>query len=192
MMAWPLTATDHYMNRWWSSLLIHICVTRSQRVNPKQASCGKRMSQNVIFCIRVSNNETKTPKFSVLMGVVSQRLLTCSLQESHPGKKKKNSIITWMKCDFHVDSLLKSQYIRNPYHYSDVIMSTMASQITGFSIFCSTVGSGEAQRKHQSSASLAFVRGIHRWSVNSPHKRLVENVSIWWRHHDDTSDLNVL
>ena len=26
------------------------------------------------------------------------------------------------------------------------------------------------QRKHQSSASLAFVRGIHRWPVNSPHK----------------------
>ena len=25
-------------------------------------------------------------------------------------------------------------------------------------------------RKHQSSASLAFVRGIHRWPVNSPHK----------------------
>ena len=29
---------------------------------------------------------------------------------------------------------------------------------------------GVDQRKHQSSASLAFVRGIHRWSVNSPHK----------------------
>ena len=26
------------------------------------------------------------------------------------------------------------------------------------------------QRKHQSSASLAFVRGIHRWPVNSRHK----------------------
>ena len=29
------------------------------------------------------------------------------------------------------------------------------------------------ERKHQSSASLAFVRGIHRWSVNSPRKRPV-------------------
>ena len=29
---------------------------------------------------------------------------------------------------------------------------------------------GTDQRKHQSSASLAFVRGIHRWPVNSPHK----------------------
>ena len=33
-----------------------------------------------------------------------------------------------------------------------------------------TVCSGADQRKHQSSASLAFVRGIHRWPVNSPHK----------------------
>ena len=29
---------------------------------------------------------------------------------------------------------------------------------------------GVDQRKHQSSVSLAFVRGIHRWPVNSPHK----------------------
>ena len=34
----------------------------------------------------------------------------------------------------------------------------------------STIYSGADQRKHPSSASLAFVRGIHRWPVNSPHK----------------------
>ena len=44
------------------------------------------------------------------------------------------------------------------------------SQITGVSIVYSTVCSGADQRKHQSFASLAFVRGLHRWSVNSPHK----------------------
>ena len=55
-------------------------------------------------------------------------------------------------------------------HYIDVIMSAMASQITGVSIIYSNVCSGADQRKHQSSASLAFVRGIHRWPVNSPHK----------------------
>ena len=55
-------------------------------------------------------------------------------------------------------------------HYSDVIMGLMASQITGPTIIYSTVHSGADQRKHQSSASLAFVRGIHRWPVNSPHK----------------------
>ena len=55
-------------------------------------------------------------------------------------------------------------------HYNDVIMSMIASQITSLTIIYSTVYSGTDQRKHQSSASLAFVRGIHRWLVNSPHK----------------------
>ena len=55
-------------------------------------------------------------------------------------------------------------------HYDDVIMGAMASQITSRTIGYSTVYSGANQRKHQSSASRAFVRGIHRWPVNSPHK----------------------
>ena len=55
-------------------------------------------------------------------------------------------------------------------HYCDVIMGAMASQITSLPISYLTVYSGADQRKHQSSASLAFVRGIHRWPVNSPHK----------------------
>ena len=54
--------------------------------------------------------------------------------------------------------------------YSDVIMSEIASQITGVSIVYSTICSGVDQGKHESSASLAFVRGIHQWTVNSPHK----------------------
>ena len=49
-------------------------------------------------------------------------------------------------------------------------MSMIASQITGISIVYSTVCSDADQRKHQSSASLALVRGIHRWPVHSPHK----------------------
>ena len=59
-------------------------------------------------------------------------------------------------------------------HYDDVIMSTIASQITSLTIVYSTIYSGADQSKHQSSASLAFVWGIHRNA---------ENVSIWWRHH---------
>ena len=55
-------------------------------------------------------------------------------------------------------------------HYSDVIMGAIASQITSFTIVYSTVYSDADQRKHQSSASLAFVRGIHRGPVNSQHK----------------------
>ena len=65
-------------------------------------------------------------------------------------------------------------------HYSDVIMSAMSSQITCASIVCLNVCSAN-QRKHQNSASLAFVRGIHRWPMISPTKGQI--VSIWWRHH---------
>ena len=54
--------------------------------------------------------------------------------------------------------------------YRDVIMNAMASQITGIPIVYSIVYLGDDQRKQQSSASLAYVRGIHRRPVNSPHK----------------------
>ena len=71
-------------------------------------------------------------------------------------------------------------------HYNDVIMGPMASQITSLAIVYSAVYSGADQRKHQSSASLAFVRGIHRGPVNSPHKWSVTRKMFpifWWRHH---------
>ena len=58
--------------------------------------------------------------------------------------------------------LFRSDVFRRSY---DFVMSVMASQITILTIY-----SGADQREHQSSASLAFVRGIHRWPVNSPHK----------------------
>ena len=71
------------------------------------------------------------------------------------------------------------------HRYNDVIVSAMASQIPGVSAVCSTVCSGADQRKHQSSASLAFVRGICRSPVDSPHKgpSKAENAFSWWRHH---------
>ena len=49
-------------------------------------------------------------------------------------------------------------------------MSAIASRITSFTTVYLIVYSRADQRKHQSSASLAFVRGIHRRPVNSPHK----------------------
>ena len=53
---------------------------------------------------------------------------------------------------------------------NDVIMGTMASQITSLTIVYSAVYSDANERKDQSSASLAFVKGIHRWPLNSSHK----------------------
>ena len=53
-------------------------------------------------------------------------------------------------------------------------MGAMASQITSLTMIYSNVYSGADQRKHQSSALLAFVREIQRWPVNSRHKGLVK------------------
>ena len=70
-------------------------------------------------------------------------------------------------------------------HYNDVTMSAISSQITSLTIVYSTVYSDVDQRKHQSSASLAFVRGIHRSPVNSPHKgprtrKMTSSCTILW------------
>ena len=66
---------------------------------------------------------------------------------------------------YDVDGLVQKKC-----HDSDIMVNTMASPITSVLIVCLTVCSSPDQRKYQSSASLAFVRGIHRWLVNSPHK----------------------
>ena len=72
---------------------------------------------------------------------------------------------------FIVSLLLSLSSTRSIYaHYGDVIMGTISSQITSLTIVYSTVYSDAEQRKQQSSASLVFVRGIHRGPVNSPHK----------------------
>ena len=64
-------------------------------------------------------------------------------------------ILYWL----HVLHLYIPEIMHPACNYNDVIMSAMTSQITGVSIICSCVGSGADQRKHQSSASLAFVPG---------------------------------
>ena len=67
-------------------------------------------------------------------------------------------------------------------------MGMIASQITSLTIVYSAIYSDEDQRKHQSSASLALVRGIHRGPVPGEFPAQMasnsENVSIWWHHHD--------
>ena len=77
-------------------------------------------------------------------------------------------------CFLHNDTVLLRRYLMLFYwdqHYSGVIMSTLASQIISLTIVYSIVYSGTDQRKHQSSTSLAFVRGINQWPVNSPIQR---------------------
>ena len=90
-------------------------------------------------------------------------------------KPGMNNRRVWGKCvgNLGIISPAKTRiWHQTPFqhHYSGVIMSAMAAQITGVPIVCSTVCSGAAQRKHQSSALLARVRGIRRWPVDFPHK----------------------
>ena len=61
-------------------------------------------------------------------------------------------------------------------------MGAIASQITSLTIVYSTVYADADQRKHQSSASLAFVRPPGEFPAQMASN--AENVSIWWRHHD--------
>ena len=90
-------------------------------------------------------------------------------------------------------NMIKSVYIWKLRHihlfrkyYNDVIMSVMASQITSVTIVYSSVYPGGDQRKHQSSASLAFVGGNSPVTGEYPAQRASNavNVSIWWRHHE--------
>ena len=80
-------------------------------------------------------------------------------------------------------------------------MGTIASHITSLTIVYSTVHSGADQRKQQSSTSLAFVRGIHQWPVNSPHKWPVTRrmfpfddviMSAQNRHQNDATSIGLI
>ena len=77
-------------------------------------------------------------------------------------------------CDSLVSTLPKLSYPPGGWfdHYSDIIIGAMASQITSLIIAYSTDYWGADQRKHQSSASLAFCGEFtdDRWPMNSPHK----------------------
>ena len=73
---------------------------------------------------------------------------------------------------WHIWSVLQMQLTcqGRASHYDDVIIGAIASLITSLTFVYSTVYSGADQIKHQSSASLAFVWGIHRGPVNSPYR----------------------
>ena len=110
--------------------------------------------------------------FSLFISVKYKHIFDMSL---HPALMtllwtKKVCFISDCYCDLTRGMGSKEKQRLCGKHYNDVIMSAMASQITSLTIFYSIVYSGTDQRKHQTSASLAFVRGIHWWLVNSPHK----------------------
>ena len=80
------------------------------------------------------------------------------------------SLSHFVSCSMGHENVVNRVKYRITSRWRNVIMSAMASQITSLIIVCTTVCPGADQRKHPRSASLAFVWGIQRWPVNSPHK----------------------
>ena len=96
----------------------------------------------------------------------SNRVSKCRLKSGHfCGSASMCFVIA-------TDLKMRYRHVPNP-HYSDVIMSPMASQLIGVSIVYWTVCSGADQRKHQSSVSLTFVGWIHRWPHKGPVTRKI-------------------
>ena len=95
------------------------------------------------------------------------RLAKCSLFATKIMSQELHTRFALLLCFVVVRYSLGWLY---PYPHSDVTMGAIASQITSLTIVYWNIYSDVDQRKHQSSASLAFVRVIHRWPVNSPHK----------------------
>ena len=73
--------------------------------------------------------------------------------------------------------------------YNDVTMSAMTYQITGVPIVCLTVCSG-VERKHQSYASLAFVRGttggFPSQRASNTERFPFDDVIMYWRNEDQS------
>ena len=135
--------TNHCLSQWWRRSLTHICVTEPQRVQ-------------IFFNLSIFLNPQKTdylsmPKFQLIC----------------VSKMCQWRLKPWTFAGMCL--VLYCLYHRH-FHYDDVIMTMLASQITSLTVVYSIVYSGVNQRKHQSSASLAFVREIHRGPVNFPHK----------------------
>ena len=136
-------------------------------------------------CINTTQSISWTSKQTLLMGT---KLFSMFLHLQHRTYPLiKITYIGWFMCKGllavtrstkpHCEGQIPGNYNRSQY-YCDVTMSPMTSQITGFSTVSSTVCSGTSKK---TSTSLSFVRGIHRWPVDSSHKGPVtrKKVSIW-------------
>ena len=83
-------------------------------------------------------------------------------------EKVVTAMANWMYLTAEMDDKCTKKF---SFRHNDVIMGAMAFQTISLMVVYLTIFSDADPRKHQSSASLAFVRGIfHRWPVNSPHK----------------------
>ena len=136
---------------------------------PTNASSDNRKSKGMfgLFCLQIQDQRpvqfTNNDKCGKLLAFVSMRLM-------------------WPQTNWEPNNWIAACCWGCSLRWR--IMGAIASQITSLTIVYSTVYSDADQRKHQSSASLAFVRGIHRaGEFPAQMASNAENVSIWWRHH---------
>ena len=144
----------------------------------------KRVKIGVVFFYRIQTKgllDTLDARGHHFFQIMACRLFGAELSsESMKAYWNQRSCALYSICKLDKTPLLSTSTIGAcvmrrflDYHYGDVIMGAMASQITSLTIVYSTVYLGVDLKKHQSSASLAFVRGIHRRPVNSLHKGTV-------------------
>ena len=169
VMAWCHQATCHYLSQCWPRSLSPYGVTRSEWVNPLWQSVANYVSNLGQHWLRYWLVACSAPGYDLnnddllSIGPLGTNFSDIQTDIHFVTEHEFESV-----SDVTMKYIMKEQQLVP--HYSDVIMRAMASQVTSLTIVYSTVYSGAAQRKHQSSASVAFVWGIHRWPVNSPHK----------------------
>ena len=140
--------------------------------------------------IPIINTWRQRGRINFIMGIHKQSTMVVILRRSTQSHTRNISLgfsqLPWNLMG--VSGLLPSRMLY--FHYNDVIIGAVASQITSITIVYSTVDSDVDLRKHQSSASPACVRGIHPVTGEFvpgefPAQMIsnAENVSIWWRHH---------
>ena len=177
-MAWRQPGNKPLSEPLMVSLLTHICVTRPQweawqpsadRVtsswgNGPPPADARPLPETILSCcpliIRNTCQRYWNQNIIINFKIVHLKMSSRSVNIGHFVQAWIYSII-WSK---------GSPRCTTGIHYNDVIMGAIASQTTSLTIVYSTVYSDTDKRKHQSSAPLAFVRGIHRGPVNSPHK----------------------
>ena len=101
----------------------------------------------------------------------------------------RDKMVTIVQTVFSVNVLVWTLLFSNSnfteVHYNDVIMSTMASQITSLAIVCSTVYSRRRSKKTSKVRVTGLCEGNSPVTGEFPAQKAsnAENVSIWWRHH---------
>ena len=111
------------------------------------------------------------PQFDISYAtVIASVLAISSANHYYEYESLKLSIVVSLSWKSPFTERLWSYHQFSLNHYGDVIMGAIASQNTSLAVIYSTIYTDADQRKHQSSASLAFVREIHRRQVNLSHK----------------------